>query len=130
MTAMERPEAVDEPAGQDGQRTLVTVEQRESVVVCDVTGDIDMLTAPQLERELMGVLADGPEVLVLDLSQVGFLASAGLAVLVALQERASEHGAGLRVVAAGSVVARPLQLTGLDQTLAVYPTRAEALTAE
>jgi anti-anti-sigma factor len=69
-----------------------------------------------------------PKALVVDLSGVGFLASAGLQSLVATHERVSKD-AGFAVVADGPATSRPIQLTGLDQVLNLYPTMAQALAA-
>jgi anti-anti-sigma factor len=65
-------------------------------------------------------------VLVVDLSGVDFLGSAGLTALVAAYEEAGSRTV-LRVVATSSATARPLQLTGLDQEIPVCAGREEAL---
>ncbi|WP_312871851.1 STAS domain-containing protein [Amycolatopsis acididurans] len=115
-----------EPPG--GQTVSVTVEKhgRDAVVV--VSGDIDMVTAPEFEKALIAAVREQPEALVVDMTGVAFLGSAGLTALVAARQQAGEVTA-LRVVAKSSATARPLQLTGLDQEIPLYPTREEALGA-
>jgi anti-anti-sigma factor len=66
--------------------------------------------------------------LVIDLSEVGFLASAGLQALVAAHNNVSQS-AQFAVVANSAATSRPIQLTGLDQIFELYPTLDEALTA-
>ena len=66
--------------------------------------------------------------MIVDLSGVDFLASAGLQALVATHENVSET-AGFAVVADGPATSRPIQLTGLDQILSLHPTLAEAMAA-
>lgn len=102
-----------------------TVEQDDSAVVLAVTGEVDMLTAPRFEQALYDAVARRPLVLVIDLLGVSFFASAGLAILVKVDEK-TVPPTQLRVVARGAATLRPLQLTGLVRTLAVYPTRAAA----
>ncbi|NKQ57438.1 STAS domain-containing protein [Amycolatopsis sp. K13G38] len=99
---------------------------RDAVVV--VSGDIDMVTAPEFEKALIAAVREQPEALVVDMTGVAFLGSAGLTALVAARQQAGEVTA-LRVVAKSSATARPLQLTGLDQEIPLYPTREEALGA-
>lgn len=94
----------------------------------EVSGEVDMLTAPQLEEAVGRALDDAPKVLVLDLAKVTFLASAGLSVLTRSHQR-SATATSLRVVADNEHTLRPLRLMGMDRELHTYPTRDAALTA-
>lgn len=120
----------DDPAPTTGKQ-LVNVElhwhDRTALVV--VTGEVDVLSAPRLEKAVDDALAEHPSRLVVDLTEVRFLASAGLGVLAGTKQRTAEH-VDFRVVAEGSATSRPLHLTGLDQDFAVYSTREEALTMD
>lgn len=107
----------------------VAVQWYGSTALVTVSGEVDVLSAPRLEEAVANALAEGPARLVIDLTDVGFLASAGLAVLAGTQQRTAEH-VDFRVVADGSATSRPMRLTGLDQGFAVYPTREEALTSD
>lgn len=107
-------------------RFRVDVEQQGATVVLAVTGDIDILTAPKLDEATQHALEGSPRALVLDLTQVTFLASAGLSVLVRTRTQCGDH-TDLRIVAADTVTLRPLQLMALDQELAIYPRLTEAL---
>lgn len=81
-------------------------------------GEIDSSTAGLLRDRLDTVLgaADVREIVV-DLTPVTFLDSAGLCVLAGAHRRATEHGIALRVVAVSRAVVRPLQITGLWELL-------------
>ncbi|MBQ0924841.1 STAS domain-containing protein [Saccharopolyspora endophytica] len=92
------------------------------------TGEVELVNSPQLEAVLNHALADGPEVLVLDIMDVTFLSSAGLAVLVRAHRNAEEAGTRFRVVAANVATLRPIQLMGLDQEFDVFADRDDALT--
>ncbi|GAB2997816.1 STAS domain-containing protein [Amycolatopsis acidiphila] len=105
----------------------VIAEPAGDAVVLRVTGELDLATAPKLQRKVDGALREGPPaVLVIDLSGVTFLASAGMAVLVAAH-RGSGERTRVRVVAASRVTLRPLELTKLTTELAVYPTTEQAM---
>jgi anti-sigma B factor antagonist len=80
--------------------------------VVHVVGEIDTLTAPLLRDQLAEQIAGSP-LLVLDLSDVTFLGSAGLAVLVAGKDDADRRGHRLRLVCGSRIVTRALQATGL-----------------
>jgi anti-sigma B factor antagonist len=98
------------------------------VRVVEVAGSIDLHTAPELAEHLSVALAEGiPVIVVVDLRQVDFLGTAGLSVLVAADQRARARQITLRVVASTRAVCRALSITGLDQTLTVYPALEPAL---
>lgn len=94
-------------------------------VVVGVQGEVDALTAPRLAATLAEQLATA-SLLVVNLLQVDFFGAAGLGVLARAAALATEHAATLRVVA-GPRVRRLLVLVGLDETLTVCATVAEAL---
>lgn len=99
-------------------------EVADRAVVIHAAGEVDHVTAPRLADELAKAGQETPGVpLVLDMTGISFIASAGLAVLVEHQHRGRE----LRIVAAGSAVARAIERTGLAQFLPVYTTMADAL---
>lgn len=97
-----------------------------SVAVLSVSGEVDMTSAPQVEKEALGLLETDITGLVVDLSEVDFLASMGIALLVELSKRAGQ-AIGFAVVAQGSATARPLELLGLGEVLSIHPRLDEAL---
>jgi anti-sigma B factor antagonist len=117
--------AADGPAPLPEPQVVAGVEQHGDAVVVEIVGEIDALTAPQLAGALGGALAQRPRAVVADLSKVDFFASAGIAALVDAHRQAG--GVQFRVVAAGSVTLRVLELTGLTGELAIFATREDAL---
>ncbi|HET8642791.1 MAG TPA: anti-sigma factor antagonist [Pseudonocardiaceae bacterium] len=117
----------DEPAAEQ----LVNIDRRrvDDSIVVSVAGEIDTLTTPRL-RQAVGEAIDeaaGGSVIV-DLTSVTFLGSPGLAALVEAVGQAQRRGGPLRVVVDRSrPVLRPIELTGLDDVLALYETVEEAL---
>ncbi|MGW3992492.1 STAS domain-containing protein [Amycolatopsis sp. NPDC004772] len=105
----------------------VTAHDAGSAVVLAVAGEVDLLSAPLLGDGVTTALAGAPDLLVIDLSEVSFLASIGITVLLEARHAAGT-AARLRVVAPGDgVVSRTLRLTGLHEALAVTTTREDAL---
>jgi anti-anti-sigma factor len=113
-------------SGTDAINTALAYQN--GIAVLKVGGDIDLATVPALEAAIEEALIPKPTGLVIDLSEVGFLASAGLQALVATHNNVSPS-AHFAVVANSAATSRPIQLTGLDQIFALYPTLGEALTA-
>ena len=94
------------------------VEQGPDVRVLHVVGELDTLTAPLLQVRLLEQQAQVGHV-VLDLSDVTFLGSAGLAVLVGAKDDAENRGCQLQVVPGSRIVKRALEATGLLQLFTI-----------
>jgi anti-sigma B factor antagonist len=105
-----------------------SVARREGVTVVSIGGEIDLSTAPAFEEVIAEALEDEPPVLVIDLSNVSFMASVGLRIVAATQEKVGKS-IQLAVVADHAAASRPMQLTGLDNVISLYPTLDAALTA-
>ncbi|MBO0855030.1 MAG: STAS domain-containing protein [Nocardia sp.] len=103
-----------------------TVTAHEDATVLTVAGEVDLATAPALENAIEKTLGTTPAVLIIDLLQVSFLASAGMAALVAAHQRA---GANTRIilVADGPATSRQLKLTNLDQVFSLHQSLDAAL---
>ena len=135
MAAEEQPTpAVDSGANAeflnyaDATTTLsVTVRQAEqAVLVIHVIGELDMLTGPLLKAHRDKLLDARPERLVVDLDQVAFMGSTGLAVLIGARQAALDQGSTFQLSGISHrAVARPLRITGLDRLFETAPSAAE-----
>ncbi|MFL6122182.1 STAS domain-containing protein [Actinophytocola sp.] len=105
-------------------------EARGGAVVVRVVGDVDLATAPALDAHLCRAQEQltPPTPLVLDLTGVEFLASAGLSELIKHSQRCATIGSRLIVVAAHRPVLRAMEVTGLTDTIAVVASVDDALT--
>lgn len=93
-------------------------------------GELDISTAEQLRNRLLAILAGKAPSLVLDMSELAFMDSTGVSVLVAIERRAHELGGTLSLVALQKVVARVLHVTSLDRHFPIFPTVDDALHAD
>lgn len=100
-----------------------------NAVVLSAEGIVDMAAAPALTEQLRAILRRRPAVLIVDLTGVAFLATAGLSVLMETNRKCEQLSIVFRVVASGPVTVMPMQLLGIDDLLAIYPTVDVALSA-
>jgi anti-sigma B factor antagonist len=108
---------------------LDIVETRtDRVTVIAVAGDLDMLTAPQLDDAIHSALREEPTALVVDLSKVAFLGSAAMNLLVATHHEITPT-TPFGVVADGPATIRPMKKIGLDSVIALHPTLDDAVAA-
>ena len=100
----------------------------DGVSVLVVHGELDTFTAPRLAKAIDHGLAASTTALVVDLSKLEFLASAGMSVLLDGHRSAQGSGKRLIVVADGPATSRPMKLMGLDQELNLRASLEAALT--
>jgi anti-sigma B factor antagonist len=111
----------------------VVTEQVPGGWMVEVSGEVDLHTAPQLRAALESAVsaagdAGGAAVLV-DLSDVGFMDSTGLGELVGAHRALERSGSRLHLSVGNERVARLLSITGLDDVLPTHPDRASGLAA-
>ena len=81
-------------------------------------GELDLSNADTLRAEFTRIEATSVSRIVLDLSELEFIDSTGLAVILEAHERARSNGHVLRVLRPNGQVARVFELCGLDEVLA------------
>ncbi len=100
-------------------------EDRASVLV--LQGDVDLHQANTLRTALLEVVADKPSVLVIDMGEVNFMDSSGLATLVEALQLTRRNGGQLRLAGLGRRVRSIFEIARLDTIFEVYETQGEAL---
>jgi len=95
-----------------GSEFSVSATQSDGVTVAVLTGEIDLASCTRLGQQLTEIVATGDRV-ELDMSNVAFMDSTGLRVLVAAKEDSRRRGGSLVVTAASEPVRRLLEITGL-----------------
>jgi anti-sigma B factor antagonist len=95
--------------------------------VLAAAGEIHVSTAPRFQERLNAAIGDGRTRLVLDFSQVEFIDSTGLSVLLNALRRLSRRKGTLSVVCTNPTVLRLFEITRLDSTFDIVSTREEAL---
>ena len=96
-----------------GEALTIRVRREQGYAVVAVAGEVDIATVTRLRERLFELAASG-RTLVVDLDQVSFIDSAGLAALVGAARRAAAHGASLQVVCTRPRTRQLFRLTGLD----------------
>ena len=98
----------------------------DGLAVVSVSGSVDMLTAPGLADAIDSALAKKPNGLIVDLSKVDFLGSAGISVLMKTRDSIGES-TQFCVVADGPTTHRPLTLLGINEMMLLCRTLDDAV---
>lgn len=85
-----------------------------------------MTTAPGLSQRLQAAVDAGHRALVIDLSEVEFIDSTGLSVLLSVLRRVTQANGRLALVCANPTVLRLFHVTSLDRTFDIFDGREAA----
>jgi anti-sigma B factor antagonist len=91
-----------------------------AAVVLTVLGDLDMAGAPGLRQAVVVEVVGGARLVVLDLTAVDFVDSAGLGVVVGALRRLRAHDGDLVVVCPEPRIRRVFEMCDLDRVFALY----------
>lgn len=107
----------------------VTTRTVGDFTVLEVSGEVDVYTAPRLREAIIDQTSAGNFNLVIDLSRVEFLDSTGLGVLVGALKRIRDNEGSLTLAAAPSRILKVFKVTGLTKIFTLTETVEEATTA-
>lgn len=108
---------------------VLSVESRNGIAIVQLAGELDLYNAPDVRAALRQATADGPERVVVDLSEVEFIDSTALGVLIEARSRFANRKAFL-LAGPGLETRRALEISGLDRHFAVHGSVDEALQAQ
>lgn len=96
-------------------------------IVIEVSGEIDVYTAPRLRETLASLVEGGKYRLIIDMDGVEFLDSTGLGVLVGGLKRVRARDGGIDLVCTQSRILRIFRITGLSRVFSIFDSLDEAL---
>lgn len=99
------------------------------VRVLRVAGDVDFDVAPQLKRAIISCIDAGERRLIIDLSEVGFIDSTAIGVLVGAIKRLRGAGGSLVVVCNNEDVRGIFDAVGLENVIPLHTCREDAFAA-
>ena len=104
---------------------------QNGILVISINGQVDSTTGPVLSDKLDAVIEQGHLHLVLDLSKVPYMSSAGLRALsIALKAvRATDANGDICLASLSKTVAHAFRISGFNQVFSIYDTVPEAITA-
>jgi anti-anti-sigma factor len=99
------------------------------ITVLHLSGDLDSKTYQDLEAKAGEAIAKGADRIVLELSGVTFMGSAGLRAMHGISNKLKSAGAGgkLRLAHPSDAVARIMKTLGFDQMFEIFGSLDEAV---
>lgn len=97
--------------------------------VVPLEGEIDLHVSPQIGARLTSMIKQKPPKLVVDLSQVTYIDSSGLAVLIEAMQNVGRYGGKFALTGLQESVRPIFEIARLDQVFRIFPDTATALAA-
>lgn len=104
-----------------------TQTPREGVAIIALSGEADVYTSPTIKQQIVDLLNNGTTKLIVDLTNVEYLDSTGLGVLIGGLKRARERDGDLKLICDNVRILRIFEITGLTKIFDIYRSEAEAL---
>jgi anti-sigma B factor antagonist len=123
---------VSSPSHDDLARSTFHVDDEdidENTQIIDVSGEVDLYSAPDLKKHVIGAIEGGKTNIIVDLSKATFIDSTTLGVLVGARKRLRTHGGSLAVVCPDPDQVGLFEMTGLDRVFSIHADRAAAVGA-
>jgi len=89
--------------------------------VIDVSGEIDVYSAPELKSAINKAIDSGAANLIVDLADVGYMDSSGFGILLGATKRLRPKGGRINLVGCGEGIERMLRITGMDTVFGLFP---------
>ena len=108
----------------------IRIEREDKTVVAVLTGEVDMSNAPSVRQQLADSVTPDDDALLVDLTELSFIDSAGLHTLIELGTVLEERRQQLLLcVPPGSTIARAVEIIGLSRAVSIHSGRDEAMEA-
>lgn len=95
----------------------INVERDFELVTIEITGRLDTTTAPNLET-VIGELSEDTMELIFNMSEVEYISSAGIRVLLGAYKKMNSNKGTMRIEKANEMVCEVFEMTGLSEMLA------------
>ncbi len=95
----------------------VTSEQENKKLTMHISGRLDTITAPELKKEIDEISPEITE-LILDITDVDYVSSAGLRTLLSAHKKMSSTGS-MKITGVCDVVMEVLEMTGFSDILTI-----------
>ena len=105
----------------------ITEDKRGSVKLVALCGKLDANTSPGVEKRLLALVDEGESRIAFDFSQLTYITSIGLRVLMVVAKQVQKSGGKLAVAAVSDQVYEIFTIAGFHSVFSIYPTIDEAV---
>ncbi|MDD5438600.1 MAG: STAS domain-containing protein [Candidatus Omnitrophica bacterium] len=107
----------------------IKVEDKNTVTICYVTGDIDINTAPDIKKTFDRVIQGKKPKVLVNFQSVNYVDSSGLATLVEFLKNIRAYGGKLKLCTMSPKIKSLFEITKLDRLFEIAPAEGDAVTS-
>lgn len=97
------------------------IENTAENAVIKIEGQLDTLAAHDLPEKLSTIMEDAGKQITLDFTNLEYIASSGLRVLLMLRKKAKEKGGSVTIVGMSEDILQIFQMVGFDEVFTINP---------
>ncbi|MBU0899026.1 MAG: STAS domain-containing protein [Nanoarchaeota archaeon] len=105
----------------------IATREEKDVLIIDVSGDVDATNSQSLKTKIHEEIEDNKAKILINLSEVPYMDSAGLGLLVSCLKRANQHFSDLKLFGLREEVKSVFTLTRLDKVFQIFEDEETAL---
>ena len=99
----------------------VVLRQKHAATIVSIKGDVDLYSSPQVRKAIIALAEKRAPVILVDLHQVGYMDSSGVATLVEGLQQAGKYKGKFKLFGLTSAVREVFELSRLDKVFEIYP---------
>ena len=108
---------------------FVTLDEIDQKMILRLEGRLDVSSTPQLEKKMQPIIDDGHTVIYLDFSDIDYLSSAGLRLLLAKTQELKAKKGNLILFSLTDEVKEVVEVAGFKKVFTIFASEKEALKA-
>jgi len=106
---------------------IITKMKEGNATVVAVKGRMDVVSLPEFENEMEGLMAAGENNFIIDLGELDYISSAGLRSLLAMVKKLNIDGGKLFLASVKGLVQRVIKISGFTLIIPIYESVEAAL---
>jgi anti-sigma B factor antagonist len=99
----------------------VVLRQKHEATIVSIKGDVDLYSSPQVRKAIIALTEKRTPVIMVDLHQVGYMDSSGVATLVEGLQQAGKYKGKFKLFGLTLAVREVFELSRLDKVFEIYP---------
>ena len=101
--------------------------KKDGTSILKITGDVDLYSSPQVRKQVLSLISKKNKNLLVDLADVNYMDSSGVATLVEALQLTKKSGGKLKLFSLGTTVKDVFELSRLDKVFDICDNEQQAL---
>ncbi len=102
-------------------------EEKDGIVELSISGRLDAVSAVEADKDFSSVIDAGHERLLVNLTNLDYISSAGLRVLLVVAKRIQQNGGKVVLCSLSANVKEVFEISGFSSIFNIFPTSDEAI---